>query len=113
MYHRIGPVGDPNAELPRMSASAQMQPDGDGSWVVLENRGVRATYPSHVIRLSILWKAEVRDRELSIDNLTLDRIMAIFTANLRRRNVDFQVPADPLADTAWMLLLQRIYADAS
>jgi hypothetical protein len=28
MYHRIGAIGDPNAELPRMSAS--FQPDGDG-----------------------------------------------------------------------------------
>jgi hypothetical protein len=39
--------------------------------------------------------------------------MAIFTADLRRRNVDFEVPSDPLADTAWILLLQRIYADAT
>src|SRR5262249_54771253 len=33
-----------------------------------------------------LWKAKIRDRELSADNLTLDRIMAIFTADLRRRS---------------------------
>jgi hypothetical protein len=37
--------------------------------------------------------------------------MAILTANLRHRSVDFQVPSDPLADNAWILLLQRIYAD--
>ena len=59
----------------------------------------------------VLWKAEVQDRESSTDNLTLDRIMAIFTADLRHRNVDFQVPSEPLADTAWILLLQRVYAD--
>jgi hypothetical protein len=111
MYHRIGPIGDPNAEVPRMSASAHIQPDGDGNWVILENGGIRATYPSHAIRLSVLWKAEVRERELSTDNLTLDRIMAIFTADLHRRSVDFHVPSDPLADTAWILLLQRVYAD--
>jgi hypothetical protein len=35
--------------------------------------------------------------------------LAIFTAVLRHRSVDFQVPSDPLADTAWILLLQRIY----
>jgi hypothetical protein len=94
-----------------MSASAHIQPDGDGNWVILENGGIRATYPSHAIRLSVLWKAEVRERELSTDNLTLDRIMAIFTADLHRRSVDFHVPSDPLADTAWILLLQRVYAD--
>jgi len=49
---------------------------------------------------------------LSTDNLTLDRIMAIFTADLRHRSVDFQVPSDPLVDTAWTRLLQRIYAGA-
>ncbi len=76
---------------------------------------IRATYPSHAIRLSVLWKAEVRDnvqdRELSADNLNLDRIVGIFTADLRHRTAGFQVPSDPLADTAWILLLQRIYAD--
>jgi len=76
-----------------------------------QNGEIRATYPSHAIRLFVLWKAAVRDRELSPDNLTLDSIMAIFTADLRGRKVDFQVPSDPLANTAWILLLQRIYAD--
>lgn len=109
MYHRIGAIGDPNAELPRMSASAQIQPDGDGNWAILENGEIRATYPRHAIRLSILWKAAVRDRELSTDNLTLDRIMAIFTADLLRRRMDFHMPSDPLADTAWILMLQRTY----
>ena len=113
MYHRIGAIGDPHAELPRMSASAQIQSDGDGNWAILENGEVRATYPSHAIRFSVLWKAEVRDGESRPDNLTLDRIMAIFTADLRHRSVDFQVPSDPLADTAWILLLQRIYADSA
>jgi hypothetical protein len=113
MYHCIGPIGNGTEEKPRMSASARIQPDGEGNWIILENGEVRATYPSHAIRFSVLWKAEVRDRESSADNLTLDRIMAIFTADLRRRNVDFEVPSDPLADTAWILLLQRIYADAT
>jgi hypothetical protein len=111
MYHRIGAIGDPNAELPRMSASAHIQPDGDGNWAILENGEIRATYPSHAIRLSVLWKAAVRDRELSTDNLTLDRIMAIFTADLRRRCVDFHMPSDPLADSAWILMLQRTYVN--
>jgi hypothetical protein len=94
-----------------MSASAKIQPDGEGNWIILENGEVRAAYPSHAIRFSVLWKAAVQDRESSTDNLTLDRIMAIFTADLRDRSVDFRVPSDPLADTVWILLLQRIYAD--
>jgi hypothetical protein len=111
MYHRIGPIGDPKAESPRISPAAQLQPDATGNWAILENGEIRATYPSHAIRLSVVWKAEVRDRQLSTDDLTLDRIMTIFTADLRHRSVDFQAPSDPLNDTAWILLLQRIYAD--
>jgi hypothetical protein len=111
MYHRIGPIGNGSEEMPRMSASAKIQPDGEGNWIILENGEVRATYPSHAIRFSVLWKAAVQDRESSTDNLTLDRIMAIFTTDLLRRGVDFQMPSDPLAAPAWILLLQRIYAD--
>jgi hypothetical protein len=111
MYHRIGPIGNGTEEMPRMSASAKIQPDGEGHWIILENGEARATYPSHAIRFSVLWKAEVRNGNSDIDHLTLDRIMEIFTADLRQRRVDFQVPSDPLADTAWILLLQRIYAD--
>jgi hypothetical protein len=111
MYHRIGAIGDPHEVLPRMSAAAHIQPNGDGKWSILENGEVRATYPSHALRLSVVWKAAVRDRASSTDNLTLDRIMAILTADLRHRSVDFQIPSDPLTDTTWILLLQRVYAD--
>jgi hypothetical protein len=111
MYHRIGPIGDSDAASPRISAAAQIQPDKDGNWSILENGEIRATYPSRAIRFSILWKAAIGDRQANADDLTLDRIMAIFTTDLRRRCVEFQVPSDPLADTALLLLLQRAYAD--
>jgi hypothetical protein len=45
MYHRIGPIGDPDAVPPRISASAQIQPAGDGNWAIVESGEVRATYP--------------------------------------------------------------------
>lgn len=110
LYHRIGAIGDPDAESPRMSALAKIQPDGEDNWTILENGEVRATYPSPAVRFSVLWKAEVRERESRPDNLTLDRTMAIFMTDLRHQGIDFRIPSDPLADTAWILLLQRIYA---
>lgn len=111
VYHRIGAIGNGGAELPRMSASAEIQPDGNGNWSVREEGEVRAIYPSRAIRLSILWKAEVRDDHSKPDNLTLDRIMAIFMADLRRRGIYFQVPSNPVSDTAWILMLQRTYVN--
>ena len=111
MDHRIGPIGDPDAVPPCISASAQIQPASDGTWEIVENGEVRATYPDRAVRLSLVWKAEVRDRELKNDNLDLDRVMAIFTADLRRRNVDFDLPSDPLTSAPWHLVLQQTYAD--
>ncbi len=110
IYHRIGPIGDPDAASPRMSAAAQIHSNGNGNWSILENGEVQATYPSHAIRFSILWKAAIGDRGSNAGDLTLDRIMAIVTADLRHRGVDFQVPSDPLTDNTWILLLQQIYA---
>ena len=89
LYHRVATIGDPDAELPRISAEAQIQPDGHSKLVVLENGEVRGAYPCHAVRLSVLWKAEVRDTRNSTDNLTLDRIMGIFTSDLRHRSIDF------------------------
>jgi hypothetical protein len=113
MYHRIGLIGDPDAASPRMSATAQIHSNGDGNWSIVENGEVRATYPHHAIRFSVLWKAAIGNRQPNPANLTLDRIMSIFTADLRHRKVDFQMPSDPLADTRWILLLQRNYADSA
>ena len=112
MYHRIGPIGHPDAASPCISPAAQIHWNGDGNWSILENREVRATYPHHAIRFSILWKAAIGDRKSNAGDLTLDRIMAIFTADLHHRRVDFQMPSDPLTDTTWILMLQRIYAHA-
>lgn len=109
MYHRVAPTGDGNAELPHISASARIQPNGDGNWAILENGEVHATYPNHAIRFSVLWKAEVRDGESTHESLSLDRVTEIFIADLGNRGIDFTVPSDPLADTQWILLLQRIY----
>jgi hypothetical protein len=35
----------------------------------------------------------------------------LLVASLRHRSLDFQVPSDPLTDSAWNLQLQRISAD--
>lgn len=83
MYHRFDAIGDPEAELPRMSAKAQIQPDGDGNWMIVENGEVRAQARSHY---------------------------GDFHWNRHVRGVYCQVPSNPLADTAWILLLQRISA---
>jgi hypothetical protein len=91
-----------------MTSAAEIRPAGRGAWEVVENGETRATYPSSAIRLSLLWKA-IRESEAHSEVLTLDRVMSIFIADLRQRNIDFRIPNDPLSDTEWMALLDRTY----
>jgi hypothetical protein len=108
IYHRIGRVGHPDAELPHMTSAAEIRPVDRGAWEIVENGETRATYPSSAIRLSLLWKA-IRESEAHSGVLTVDRVMSIFIADLRRRSIDFRVPADPLSDSEWTTLLDRVY----
>jgi hypothetical protein len=110
MYHRIGRIGELNMKVPRMTAAAEIRPVGDSSRAIVENGETRATYPSSAIRLSLVWKANL-EPEAPIEALMLDRIMSIFTADLRMRSVDFHVPAEPLSDKGWMALLDATYPD--
>jgi hypothetical protein len=108
MYHRIGRVGEPDAKPPRLTPAAEIRPAGLGAWEIVENGETRATYPSSAIRLSLVWKG-IRESESQSELLTLDRVMSIFIADLRRRSIDFGIPAEPLSDDEWMSLLDRIY----
>ena len=108
IYHRIGRVGEPDAKPPRITPAAEIRPVGREAWEIVENGETRATYPSSAIRLSLVWKA-IRESESPSELLTLDRVMSIFSADLRRRSIDFRIPADPLSDSEWMALLDSIY----
>jgi hypothetical protein len=110
MYHRVGATGNGSADSPQISAAATIQPDGEGKWTITERGEVRAIYPCDAIRFSVLWKAEVWDGGPRPNDLTLDRIMAVIITDLRQRVVEFSIPSDPLSDTEWIFLLQRIYA---
>jgi hypothetical protein len=108
MYHRIGRVGEPDVKLSSMTSAAEIRPVGRGAWEIVENGETRVIYRTSAIRFSLLWKA-IREYEAHSESLTLDHVMSIFIADLRRRNVDFRIPADPLSDSEWMPLLDRVY----
>jgi hypothetical protein len=108
MYHRIGRVGEPDARLPHITSAAEIRPVGDGTWEIVEKGQTCATYPSSAIRFSLLWKG-IRESEASAELLTLDQVVGIFAADLRRRNIVFSIPADPLSDKKWIALLDNTY----
>lgn len=109
IYHRIGRVGEADAKVHRITLAAEIRPVARGAWEIIENGEPRATYPSCAVRFSLVWKA-VRESGANSEVLTLDRVMSIFCADLRRRSINFRIPADPLSDSEWMALLNRGYS---
>ena len=91
-----------------MTAAAELRAVGGGTWAIVENGEVRATYPFNAVRLSLVWKADL-DPEGNSEALDLDRVMSIFITDLRKRKVDFRVPTDPPADKRWIATLDRAY----
>jgi hypothetical protein len=108
LYHRIGRVGLPDAKLPRMTAAAELHAIRSETWAIVENSEIRATYPSSAVRLSIVWKGNI-ESEANPELLSLDRVMSICIADLRKREIGFRLPADPLADKTWMATLDSIH----
>jgi hypothetical protein len=108
VYHRIGSVGEADAKAPAISSTAEIRPCAAGTWEIVEDGVTRQTYPASAIRFSLLWKG-IRESEMNSESLTLDRVMTIFIGDLRRRSVEFRIPTDPLSDSEWMALLDRVY----
>jgi hypothetical protein len=53
--------------------------------------------------------AELRVAQDHSDDLTHERVFEIFGADLRARGESFEMPSDPLADKAFIRLLNRVY----
>jgi len=62
MYHRIGWTGDPAAIPVVLSAAAQIGEHADGGWIITDTGTSPVRYDDRDIRISILWKAQVRPR---------------------------------------------------
>jgi hypothetical protein len=108
MYHRIGGMGTSDVAPPQMTAAAELRTVGGGTWAIVEEGEIRATYPYNAVRLSLVWKADL-DPEANSESLNLDLVMSIFITDLRMRRVDFRLPADPLSDKTWMATLDGVY----
>jgi hypothetical protein len=108
LYHRIGRVGEPDANLPQMTAAAELHAVGGNTWAIMEKGEIRATYPFNAVRLSLVWKANL-EPEANSESLNLDRVMSIFIADLRKREIDFRIPGDPLSDKTWIATLDSVY----
>jgi hypothetical protein len=112
MYHRIGRIGPPDAMLPRMSASAEIRLDPDGGWSIFDQNECRGRYPKEAVRLSVVWKADVRLERaspLELDPLTAPRIFQILQRDLLQRGVPCATDLALLQDPEWIQCVYRVY----
>ena len=112
MYHRIGRIGPPDAVLPRMSASAEIRLDPDGGWSIFDQNECRARYPKEAVRLSVVWKADVRlegGSPVELDPLTAPRIFQILQHDLLQRGVPCATDLALLQDPQWIECVYRVY----
>jgi hypothetical protein len=118
MYHRVGAIGRPQEYLPKgtISADAQLSPDASGGWRIIDGGKVRAVYKSRQLRVSLLWKAIVFPDGAAAaafddhsDDITIERAVNIFGADLHARGIKFSEPADPAHDQQWSRTLVSTY----
>jgi hypothetical protein len=111
MYHRIGQIGDPADIPPVLSAAAQISPHADDGWDITDTGTSPACYDDRDIRISILWKAQVRPRPGSGGGapLTPELITEIISADLIRRGVQAPGQVASLSDQGWLDLVHSAY----
>ncbi len=111
MYHRIGRVGEPAAVLPVLSVAAQIACHADGGWVISDAGASPIHYDDRDIRISILWKAQVRPGpEAGVAALLTPELIAeIISADLVRRGVQAPGRVPSLSDQDWLDLVHSTY----
>ncbi len=111
MYHRIGRIGDPAAALPALTATAQIGYRAGGGWTISDTGRAPVRYDDRDIRISILWKAQVRPGPQSdaATPLTPELIAGIISADLTRQGVQAPGPVPSLADQGWLDIVHSTY----
>jgi hypothetical protein len=111
MYHRIGWTGDPVVTPPVLSAAAQIIHHADGGWIVSDTDTTLVRYDDGDIRISILWKAQVRTspERGAVAPLTPELITGILSSDLTRRGVPASGLVASLSDQGWLDLVHSTY----
>ncbi|MFT6557984.1 hypothetical protein [Sneathiella sp.] len=119
MFHRVGAIGpvSEHGKYDDIGYDALLELGPDDRWHVKEDGKTRASFDYGQVRISILWKAHCfKDERLAAiyddhsDDLTAERVRDIFSADLKRRGVDFREPGDFATDLAWKKVITENYA---
>ena len=111
MYHRIGQIGDPATAPAALSAAAQISHHASGGWIISDTSRTPVCYDDRDMRISILWKAQVRPGpgSAAAAPLTPELITEIISADLTRRGVQASARMPSLSDQGWLDLVHSTY----
>lgn len=91
-------------------------PESGNGWQITTDGRVIQRIPEEELRFLVHWGAnlyrdldELKTVRDHTDDLTHERIFDVFLADLRARDVRFEMPSDPLADPAFIRLLNAVY----
>jgi hypothetical protein len=115
-YHGVAPVGGPSARFVQGLTRESLLHRVPGGWEMREGSASLGSATDDDVRITVSWKAEVfadadeRARaDDHSDDLTLDRVVEAFLADLHRRGIDAVAPDDPIGDRAWVALISSTY----
>jgi hypothetical protein len=119
MYHAAQSNGPAELRRPEGLAIDSLfspDPESKDGWRITTGDRVIQRIPAEEMRFLVHWGARVYldDEELRVaqdhsDDLTHERAFEILIADLRARGERFELPVDPLADKAFIRLLNRVY----
>ncbi len=120
MFHRVRPVGDRAAGLPRgLSLDSRLEHRGGEAWRIQDGSRTLAELDWPSLRISMSWKAivfasaeEEQAYDRHSDDLDLETVLDRFEADLSDRGIVMPRPAAPLHDEAFVDTISNAYVTA-
>jgi hypothetical protein len=120
MYHRGEPSGPRHLrDIPAgftFDSTVAADPDSVDGWELRSGERVLRKVSHHDMRYLFHWSGEVfmdradmKRRFDHLDDLQPEKVFDIFVADLRAREIPFEMPTDPMTDRKFISLLSRTY----
>lgn len=119
MYHRAEPNGPVDQRMPKglaFDSVFEADPDVADGWRIRTGNEVVQKVPASEMRFLVHWGAAVYADYAELkavmehtDDLTHDQVFDTFIKDLRARGYSVDVPSNPLRDTAFISLLNKVY----
>ena len=118
-FHGVAPVGPPDAKMVEDINSHSRLVRGEGGWDAVDADGATImSFSDDEVRITVSWKADIylnaeeaRLADSGEDALDVDQVIAIFEADLQKRGVAIDLPADPIHNEEWVALIAATYPE--